>query len=503
MEINHRAFVGTIAVLLIIESLSLLSYVFHGLHAVPFFLVVGIIGIIAAWKPSLGIFALFAELVVGGKGYLLQYSIGSFDVSLRLALFIIVIAIWFIREFMRSPRQLIRAPYAVWWLLSFTALGFGIASAFAYGNASSNIFLDANGYLYLAAAGPLFAFCKNRADVEKFFSVYCGAFFVLTAKTLFILLFFAHARSADALRTVYRWISTTGVGEITQFQLGWYRIFFQSHIFALLSLFLGIWLLSSQSFASFSKVTRRVIWGLILFSIFILIVSFSRSFWLSAGMTLVLSGIYYVRMHTWNFRILAKPFLFGLGIVFVELIIVTGLVNLPHKGGEGGISTISMIRERLSGGTEEVAISSRMNLLKPLTQKILEHPFFGSGFGATVTYDTRDPRALEHVGSKYTTYAFEWGYLDFVSKLGMIGALLFMMFPLAIFLSAIRALRSSVGKERALFSGIVFALIALFITHATTPYLNHPLGIGYLLILAAVVAVVEPSSLRTQAKHAV
>ena len=46
----------------------------------------------------------------------------------------------------------------------------------------------------------------------------------------------------------------------------------------------------------------------------------------------------------------------------------------------------------------------------------------GRGFGATVTYQTRDPRILADNGSgEYTTYAFEWGWLDIWLKLGIFG----------------------------------------------------------------------------------
>ncbi|MBS4001152.1 MAG: hypothetical protein KGZ71_11795, partial [Desulfobulbaceae bacterium] len=40
--------------------------------------------------------------------------------------------------------------------------------------------------------------------------------------------------------------------------------------------------------------------------------------------------------------------------------------------------------------------------------------------------------------------------------------------------------------EKPLIFGLIFGLIALVITHFVSPYLNHPLGIGYLILCSLI-----------------
>ena len=61
-------------------------------------------------------------------------------------------------------------------------------------------------------------------------------------------------------------------------------------------------------------------------------------------------------------------------------------------------------------------------------KEISQEPFFGQGYGATVTYLSQDPRVLENNPSGlYTTYAFEWGYLDIWLKLGIGGIIAYLL----------------------------------------------------------------------------
>jgi len=87
----------------------------------------------------------------------------------------------------------------------------------------------------------------------------------------------------------------------------------------------------------------------------------------------------------------------------------------------------------------------------------------------------------------YTTYAFEWGYLDIWFKIGLLGLLSYLFWLGIIFKKGISYYKTSPTIEiKTITLGLLFGLIALIITNIFTPYLNHPLGIGYLLLLSAV-----------------
>jgi hypothetical protein len=95
-----------------------------------------------------------------------------------------------------------------------------------------------------------------------------------------------------------------------------------------------------------------------------------------------------------------------------------------------------------------------------------------------VTYDTLDPRLVEQgLATGYTTYAFEWGWLDHWLKLGLLGipVMAWVLWSLGQ-----RTWRSS--EPDWLRTGAVASLVALAALHVFTPYLNHPLGFLFLLV---------------------
>lgn len=106
----------------------------------------------------------------------------------------------------------------------------------------------------------------------------------------------------------------------------------------------------------------------------------------------------------------------------------------------------------------------------------------GHGFGKAVVYKTKDPRALE--GSPdglYRTYTFEWGWLDIWVKMGVLGLLAYLFLLYGI-------VRVSIEKGTFWCEVAILGLLVFFMVNIFTPYANHPLGFGFLLLLAALVS---------------
>ena len=84
----------------------------------------------------------------------------------------------------------------------------------------------------------------------------------------------------------------------------------------------------------------------------------------------------------------------------------------------------------------------------------------------------------------YTTYVFEWGYHDFAVKMGLVGLAAYLALIFALVLSAHRMLAENKEKsfEHFFLFGIMFGFIGISAVHFFSPYLNHPLGIGYVLL---------------------
>jgi len=135
---------------------------------------------------------------------------------------------------------------------------------------------------------------------------------------------------------------------------------------------------------------------------------------------------------------------------------------------------------------QEAALSSRWSLLPVLSREVVKEPFLGQGFGATVTYISSDPRILANNPSgQYTTAALEWGYLDIALKIGILGLLAYLLLLTKIIYQGIA---SNQSKHRYLDLGLSMGVFFLAVTHIFTPYLNHPLGIGFLIVSSCLIS---------------
>jgi len=138
----------------------------------------------------------------------------------------------------------------------------------------------------------------------------------------------------------------------------------------------------------------------------------------------------------------------------------------------------------------ESAISSRYAQIRPLLSAIKNHPILGSGFGTSVTYASRDPRVQkDHPDGRYTTTAFELGWLEMWLKIGLLGVFMYAYLLYAIIQKGWKKILPlpHESQERYLVLGSLIGLIAVAITHGISPYLNHPLGIGIVIVVSIVV----------------
>jgi O-antigen ligase len=185
----------------------------------------------------------------------------------------------------------------------------------------------------------------------------------------------------------------------------------------------------------------------------------SRSFWIGLA-----SGIIYLYAAHLSRRDRGALLHTARALILSALggAIILSAIYLPTIGGLG---------ERARRILGEPAVSSRAAQFLPLLSAIAKSPLIGFGFGKTVTYASADPRILRaNPDGLYTTYAFELGYLDIALKIGLLGLLLY---ALLIFKIA-----RGLGRGE-----LLAGLVALLVINIFSPYLNHPLGIGYLLLL--------------------
>ena len=98
-----------------------------------------------------------------------------------------------------------------------------------------------------------------------------------------------------------------------------------------------------------------------------------------------------------------------------------------------------------------------------------------------MTFETDDTRvrAISPDGT-WTTSSMEWGWLELWIKMGILGPIAFLWIAYEL----IKHLWAYTKSDQAwLGYALVTGLIFLYGTHFFSPYLNHPIGLGYLLFL--------------------
>lgn len=473
-------------------ALDALSFHVHflGLLQAPVFIALLVIAaIIALRNLHAGVLILLAELFVGSKGYLYAIEIGGFNLSIRLALFLIIIAataIWILRD-----KRIAFFEWSLWkpYTAAISAIALAVVVGVVRGNELSTIFFDTNGYLYFGLVFAVVQAVKSRQHVTQLIAVMLAATVALSIKTFFLLFLFSHIELMPfTVLGVYEWVRQTGVGEVTRFPNGFARVFIQSQIYMLMAFFfIAPWF----AFADKLKVRKgprviRLAYCIFTISTAVIILNYSRSFWAASIATLAILTLWMLAFERMPFTRLFRLAVGLLGTVALAYVLILGVINVPLPGFTPIGDLFSQRTSNLSG---EAAAATRWNLLTPLADAAFQNPLLGSGLGSTITYQSQDPRVLEtHPDGWYTTYAFEWGYLDLLFKFGFIGlgALAYLIVTI---MRTFYGRMKQAGWQHIESVGALASLLALLGTHFFTPYLNHPLGIGWILVLSVMAAV--------------
>ncbi|MCR4278662.1 MAG: glycosyltransferase [bacterium] len=452
----------------------------------------GLMAVITMRKPNVGIVLLLTELMLGSKGALLKIPRGfevDGGVSLRMVLtgaFLFGWAISFLpnlRRNMEFGKEQIedegRQGFFHYirdngkpWIAVFLLIAYASLRGLSLGN--ERFSQDVNAWLYLALLIPVIL-VSRAYGVEMIRSVknaVIASLLWLPIKTLGLLYIFSHGIKSMS-QPFYLWVRRTGVGEITLVTGNLFRIFIQSQVYAIFGI------LFTVSRFIFEIGSRLSFWVLTA-SIVSVLISLSRSFWMGLFFGLITIVVLCARM---RFKSVLKTISVSIGSVVVALGILFAVVAFPYPRIDvGSLSTLFGSR----GSTTDAASESRWNLLPVLVDKIKEAPVLGHGFGATVMYQTKDPRILaQNPEGWYTTHAFEWGWLEFWIKFGILGI------PVMLWLLISIGWRIWNAKtEKWIKIGFISSLVTLGVIHVFTPYLNHPLGFGFLLLTEGYLAVI-------------
>lgn len=461
----------------LLEAMSLVVFFQPWLAPYAAGIIIILAAALTAYRTEFGAYLILAELTVGGLGHLLAGRIAGVSISLRMALFIGAMLAWSAKVLIKKDFGWLR-DHRLWPLFFVSAvLLFSVGRGLESGYHPVAVFTDINGYLFLALAGLFLSARLKPTTAAKIIFVGSAVSGLITVAALFL---FSHGFAQVGTGSdTYRWLRDTRVGEITLISAPLYRIFFQSHFYNLLALLLSAWLLligfHPAGVGSLRiKMNKPLLWLAAWFNFFILIISQSRSFW-AAGLASLLAILPAFAAY---FRVAWQR----LGIL---LLLIPAFAWLSNFAGQTVIGDYGadFIAGRVSGASSQPAVSSRLAQLQPAYESILKAPWLGNGFGATVRYRSDDPRikTADNPEGWIDASALEWGYLDLTVKAGVIGLLAYLIFLAYLAWPLILSTLKRDSQSAILLSG----LLALLAVHMFTPYLNHPLGIGYILLVMA------------------
>ncbi|MFA5420591.1 MAG: O-antigen ligase family protein [Patescibacteria group bacterium] len=461
--------------------ISLVSFNFPLLNLIMFSSIALAFVVASVYKFEWGMYVILFEIFLNSMGYIFYYEGDGFKISLRIAIWLLFMAI-FLAKIIVGKINIEKIFKEIRFNKAFVFLGFFIVVALLNGltnNSFGDVFSDFNSFLFFLLLLPFYYIFSEKSREkstiiwQNIVVIFTSVILYICFKSLLFLFLFSHDLR-PIISDLYSWTRLNLLGEITRMEDGFYRMFFQNQIFLLLAFLFSLSCL-------FFKKNKNNFYGLILLNSIILsviIISFSRSFWvgLIASIFLLIVGSFFKLKTKKTILNILKT----LTISIISLILIFIVIRFPWPKIQTDFS-MSDISERASIKTEESAVSSRWALLDVMKVEIKENIFLGGGFGYRLEYKSSDPRVLEtSADGTYSTYAFEWAWLDILLKMGIFG---FISYILLFFLILKDSLFAFLKSSNYYFIAIFLSTITISVVNFFTPYLNHPLGITYLIII--------------------
>ncbi len=417
------------------------------------------------------------EMIVGSHGRLFFVELFGFSISLRMAIFAVMMLGW--TAYVLSGRARIlhfsHAHVTAPLLLFIATIALSVAKGASSGSSLARIFSDANGYafMFLIPVGlDLFA---NRRSFAGLLPMLAGAVAWLSAKSLILLYLFTHGFNASFLQDIFKWQRKFGLAEITHLAGGSVRVFAASDIFLLPALFAGFLLVWT------SRKRLMMFWAALVAAAFAL--SMSRSFWLGALVSSIVALPAFMRLGIARREGFGSFFARIFSVSVLGGLLLAGTMLFPFPAPIRAVEAWSAYGDRILSASD-AAVSSRWNMLEPLQRAISSAPVFGSGFGTRISYQSDDPRMHDlFPGGRVTTSALEWQYLEIWLKMGLFGLAAVMWLWWRIGWYFWKTLQDVQGADQLSVAVLALSFLAFIVANVFTPYLNHPLGWGFLALV--------------------
>jgi len=409
-----------------------------------------------AWMVLLG------ELFLGGAGHFLEI----FGLSLRTLLVFTFAFLWTAHHIgVRGMTYGLRIKHNIFYAIIPLAvfITIGVALGIARGHGLQAVISDAVPFAYLGLLLPLYYHFHER-NLQEFLTRLLLVLIIGSA--LFSLItFLIYSTGIGELQDFYyHWYRDVAMGKITDMGFGFFRIVVPEHLIMVPATLLIASLLMRDEM---HHKLWRVFLGL---SLFVLALNLSRTYMLA-----LLVGFLVLK-----FRHSLKRWLTvsaTAAIIFISLFVGTSLV--ASVGQTTGLELLGLRATSIVRPTQERSAVTRTHLLTPIFAHIRSNPILGTGLGESISFT--DPYDYKPV----TTRQFDWGYLELVAELGILGALSYLLL-LFLATTELTAKIRQLNDYHDFYVGILAGLVSLMVMTVTSPALFHVLGILLLVFVLTI-----------------
>lgn len=272
----------------------------------------------------------------------------------------------------------------------------------------------------------------------------------------------------------YKWFRDVNVGKITDLGDNFFRIVESSHILIVPLILIITSLLMRR------EKHHWLWWGLHALLVLKLSINFSRGYILALTV-----GLFVLMLRHYKLRWLT------LSTYTVSLFIVCFVVLHTVASGftNPGFDELGLRSASIANPASETSSATRMMLLPAIIDQIETAPLFGQGLGSSVTYYNTETIQYED------TTQYDWGYLELLAELGIVGTLIYLGFLFGIGIAIIRKIWQ-LAEYHDFYVGVLGAFVALLVMHITAPILTHIFGI--FAIIFAILIITKPVDLFDQ-----
>src|SRR3990167_2098650 len=184
--------------ILLAELLSFLGYYYQIINWLAFFGLVILTLILTLRRLEYGLYILLTELFIGSFGYLFYFESGGLKISIRLALWLIIMSVWLAKAILSSLKtkrlnsNFLKSDYFNYFLILFIFMAWGLINGLLNNNYLSNIFFDFNNLLYFLLIFPIWQIFNEKNNLKILIQIFLAGTAWLSLKTIMLAYFFSH-----------------------------------------------------------------------------------------------------------------------------------------------------------------------------------------------------------------------------------------------------------------------------------------------------------------------